>query len=147
MSSAAENTDCLKVLIVEDELLLAMDLESELEQLGHSVVGIAADAAQAIAIASAQAPDLALVDVNLRDGASGPQIASELFASHKVFVVFVTGNPEQIPPDYAGAFGSITKPWSRKTIEQLLAFVSRYRADEPDISPPFGMRLAPLVAD
>lgn len=127
MCSIPAKTNCLKVLIVEDEVLLAMDLESTLEHLGHNVVGIASHAAQALAIANKKAPDLALVDVNLDDGATGPQIASSLVKLNQVSVVFVTGNPEQIPPDYVGAIGAIVKPWTPKTIEQLIAFVQDYR--------------------
>lgn len=95
----------LKVMIVEDEMFLAMDLENHLEDLGQDVVGVAASAAEAFALASVSAPDLALVDVNLRDGASGPRIASELARKHDMLVVFVTGSPDQIPPDYARGAG------------------------------------------
>jgi DNA-binding response OmpR family regulator len=67
--------------------------------------------------------DLALVDLNLRDGLTGPQIASELARNHSALVVFVTGSLEQIPADYAGAMGAITKPWDPRTLEQLVTFV------------------------
>jgi len=56
-------------------LLLALDLEIHLEFLGQKVVGIAGEAKEALALAELASPDLALVDVNLRDGLSGPQIA------------------------------------------------------------------------
>ena len=138
-------TNSLKILIVEDELLLAMDLECMLKQLGESVIGVASDAAQAFALANEEAPDLALVDVNLRDGASGPEIASGLVSTHQMLVVFVTGNAEQIPRDYAGALGAIPKPWAQTTIEQLLVFVHQYRAgptSSSELCPPATMSLA-----
>lgn len=62
-------------------------------------------------VAEGQRPDLALVDLNLHDGLTGPQIASDLSCGKSVVVVFVTGSPDQIPLDYAGAIGAITKPW------------------------------------
>jgi len=100
----------LKVLILEDEFLLAMDLEAHLEALGQDVVGVASDAAGAFDLAESEAPDLALVDINLRDGRSGPRIASGLARKHDTLVVFVTGSPDQIPSDYAGAVGAVLKP-------------------------------------
>lgn len=143
MSAEAEASDPLKVLIVEDELLLAMDLESEIEALGQTVVGLAAHAKQAMAIAESASPDLALVDVNLRDGLTGPQIASNLVQQHKAVVVFVTSSMEQIPPDYAGAHGVISKPWTSKTMKDLIAFVDRLlHQSSPTLKPPALMKLA-----
>lgn len=88
-----EAVKSLKILIVEDEMFLAMDLETHLEALGHRVIGIASDAQESFALASAAAHDLALVDLNLRDGLTGPQIAAKLTRDHSTLVVFVTGNP------------------------------------------------------
>lgn len=65
-------------------------------------MGAAASADEAFILASSSAPDLALVDVDLRGSPSGPRIASELARKHDMLVVFVTGSPDQIPPDYAG---------------------------------------------
>jgi len=138
----------LKVLIVEDEILLAMDLEAHLEALGQDVVGVASDAAGAFDLAEAEAPDLALVDINLRDGRSGPRIASELARKHDTLVVFVTGSPEQIPSDYAGAVGAVLKPWDPITIKQLIAFVRAYSGANTDINPPEPpprMNIAPML--
>lgn len=126
-------------------MFLAMDLEAKIEALGQQVVGMAPDAEQALAIAESAGPDLALVDVNLRDGLTGPQIASELVKKFKVMVVFVTGSAESIPPDCSGALGVITKPWAPKTIEQLIPFVNAYRSEQRPVlaSTPMHMRLAP----
>ena len=111
----------LKILIVEDEPLLAMDLEAQLLQMGHTVTGMASDARSAF--------ELADVDLNLRDGLTGPQIASELSRGKDTLVVFVTGSPDQIPPDYAGAVGAITKPWSPEALEQVVSLVRTYGRD------------------
>jgi len=137
----------LKILIVEDEILLAMDLEAHLEALGQDVVGVASDAAEAFDLAGSEAPDLALVDVNLRDGPSGPRIASELAQRHDTIVVFVTGSPEQIPSDYAGAVGAVLKPWDPITIEQLIAFVRAYSEADTGLHalvPPPRLNIAPM---
>jgi CheY-like chemotaxis protein len=139
MKTDGETDEPLKVMIVEDEMFLAMDLEAHLTTLGQKVVGTASDAKEAFDLADAAAPDLALVDLNLRDGLTGPQIASELARNRAALVVFVTGSPEQIPADYAGAVGAITKPWDSKTLEQLVIFVRSH------LSTPRGSAGAPAM--
>ena len=67
---------CAKVLIVEDEFLVALDLEELLTRAGHEVVGVVPDRASLDRLRTP--PEVALVDVNLRDGPSGPLIAEEL---------------------------------------------------------------------
>jgi DNA-binding response OmpR family regulator len=126
MRSEEATDEPLKVLIVEDEPLLAMDLEAQLMEMGHTVIGMASDAEAALRLAEGQRTDLALVDLNLHDGLTGPQIASELSRDKSMIVVFVTGSPDQIPPDYAGAAGAIVKPWSRKALEQVVSLVRGY---------------------
>jgi DNA-binding NarL/FixJ family response regulator len=66
MRTDARIDEPLRVLIVEDEVLLAINLESHLEALGQEIVGLAGDATQALALADVEHPDLALVDINLR---------------------------------------------------------------------------------
>lgn len=143
-----EAVKSLKILIVEDEMFLAMDLESHLETLGHKVIGIASDAQESLALASATEPDLALVDLNLRDGLTGPEIAAKLTRDYSTLVVFVTGNPEQIPYDYAGALGAITKPWDPTTLEQLATFVSNRAVSGGDPAElPVKMAIAPSLSN
>ena len=145
MSTDERQNEALRVLIVEDEMFLAMNLESELEMLGQDVVGMAPDAESALALAASESPDLALVDVNLRDGLTGPQIAADLVKKH-VLVVFVTGSAKLVPRDCAGALGIIEKPWLPKTIQQLIPFVQAHRTSEGRpvlVSAPCHMQLAP----
>jgi DNA-binding response OmpR family regulator len=99
-------------LIVEDEIFVALDLERILTDAGYSVCAIAADSEAARA--AAPSADFALVDVNLRDGCTGPAIARELSASG-VKVVFVTANPAQIGQPAAG-LGYVRKPFSEAAI-------------------------------
>lgn len=99
-------------LIVEDEIFVALDLERILTDAGYSVCAIAADSEGARAAAAAA--DFALVDVNLRDGCTGPGIARELTACG-VNVVFVTANPAQIGAPAPG-LGYVRKPFSEAAI-------------------------------
>lgn len=95
-------------LIVEDEIFVALDLERILTDAGYDVCAIAPDARAAIE--AAPACDFALVDVNLRDGCTGPEVARRLAQEHGVRVVFVTANPAQIGRPAHG-LGYVRKPF------------------------------------
>ena len=109
------------VLIVEDEIFVALDLERILTDGGYHVSAIAADAASALA--AAPGCGMAFVDVNLRDGPTGPGIAEQIAREHGVKVVFVTANPTQIG-DVKGALGYIAKPFSDAAILAAAAVAS-----------------------
>ncbi|MEG8014940.1 response regulator [Sphingomonas sp. 22R3R2A-7] len=99
-------------MIVEDEIFVALDLERILVDAGYTVAAIAADRAGALT-AAAQC-DFAFVDINLRDGPTGPEIAAAIARDHGVKVVFVTANPGQIGD--ADCLGYIRKPFSDAAI-------------------------------
>lgn len=121
------------VLIVEDEILVALDLEAIVESAGYRVVGIAADRPSALALAG-QA-DIALVDVNLRDGPTGPGIARELTEKHGLAAIFVTANPGQISHLAGIALGYVQKPFVAAAVRGALAAA----LDGTDMdAPPFG---------
>ena len=100
-------------LIVEDEIFVALDLERILTDAGYEVAAIAADSETAFA--AAPKCSFAFVDVNLRDGATGPEIAQRIARDHGVKVVFVTANPAQIG-HVNEALGYIRKPFSESAI-------------------------------
>ena len=102
-------------LIVEDEIFVALDLERILLDAGYHVCAIAPD--RETALAAAPACDFALVDVNLRDGRTGPEVARRLAEEHGVRVVFVTANPSQIDRPAHG-LGYVRKPFCEAAILQ-----------------------------
>ena len=102
------------VLIVEDEVLVALQLEDILSDAGHSVVGIVPDHASLNNISDP--PQVALVDLNLRDGPTGPSIAQRLSTMFGTKIVYVTANPGQIGKPAPTAVGFIQKPFSPTTI-------------------------------
>ena len=112
-------------LIVEDEIFVALDLERILTDAGYVVGGIAAD--RATALEAAPGCSFAFVDVNLRDGATGPAIARCISEDHGLKVVFVTANPSQID-DPDGALGYIRKPFSEGAILAAAAAMAEGRA-------------------
>jgi len=103
-----------QVLIVEDEIMLAMELEDILVNAGHDVVGVVHDLPGIEQIACS--PAVALVDVNLRDGPTGRAIAERLVRKCGTRVIFVTANPAQIGAPPAGAVGYVQKPFSPEAI-------------------------------
>lgn len=136
----------LRVLIVEDQALLAIELELILGEAGCDVVGCAMDRAGALALAGADPPDLALVDINLLDGMTGPDIAARLVHDFGTRVIFLTANPEQIPGGLAGALGSVSKPFDEATIRAVVGFARRYIRTGDLGDPPRRLRLTPSVA-
>ena len=108
-------------LIVEDEIFVALDLERILTDAGYRVKAIAADSTGAIEAAGDC--HFALVDVNLRDGPTGPGLAEKLARDYGVKVIFVTANPAQIGP-VPGALGYIRKPFSEAAILAAAAMAS-----------------------
>lgn len=108
----------LRVLIVEDEALVALELDGMLRLAGHDVLGTADDLPSALAAAARDRPDLALVDVQLARGASGLDVAAALKA-FGVPVIFATGN---CPADGGRglALGCLHKPFSDRSLALAL---------------------------
>jgi DNA-binding NarL/FixJ family response regulator len=132
-------------MIVEDQALLAMELELVLGESGCDVVGCAMDKAGAFAIAARERPDLALIDINLLDGMTGPQVAQSLVAEYGTAVVFLTANPEQIPDGFAGALGAVSKPFDEATIRAVVSFARQFILYRTLGETPRRFRLAPWL--
>jgi CheY-like chemotaxis protein len=107
-----------KVLIIEDEPIIAMDLENLVTELGHKVVAIAATRDEAVAKAKSERPGLVLADINLGEGGSGIDAVNEILASFDIPVIFITAYPEKLltgerpEPTYL-----IAKPFLPETVQ------------------------------
>jgi CheY-like chemotaxis protein len=112
------------VLIIEDEPIIAMDIEELVASCGHRVVGVAATEADAVAIAQRSKPGLILADINLGAGGDGSSAVSRIIRSHYAPVIFVTAYPERLLTGEAlePAF-VITKPF-----EPLTLAIATYQA-------------------
>lgn len=128
-----------RVLIVEDEILTAMELEAVLSERGFEVVGIAQDAATARALAAQKPIDLALVDVNLRDGRTGVGLGAELARDSDAKVIYLTAHP--LPPHErpAGVIGLLTKPSDENSVVRALDYA--LRRHENLLPPPPALQL------
>jgi len=134
----------LKVLIVEDEALLAMELESLVEEAGHSVVGWATSSAEAKTMVNAIEADIAFVDIHLSDGPSGVDVAEYIGEKKSSMVVFMTANPKRIPDHFAGAIGVIAKPYTMNGLTSALRYLQEGVRRPPPVSTrPAGFTLSP----
>lgn len=129
-----------RILIVEDEFLVAANLEALLQDLGHQPIGIAPDMDAALSLAGAK-PDLALVDIHLRDGQTGPAIAERLRRDHGVAVLFVTANPRMAQAAAEVAIGVLAKPCDDGLLAQAVTYALQARRGVPLPAPPAGLTL------
>lgn len=109
----------MKVLILEDEILLAMDLADTLEARGHEVMGPFSTAEHAIRACADEKPDAALLDFNLGDGATSEPVADHLMAEQVPFV-FLTGYRRDSLPERYSDTQIVEKPVSTGRLEELL---------------------------
>lgn len=122
----------LRVLIVEDEMLLAMDIEALVEDCGHEVVAEVASLDEFEALAFDTCPQLALVDLHLAKGSSGLDVCRGISLRWpECVVVFLTANVSKLPPDYAGGHGVIAKPFSQSGMITALDYLSDAIQDPP----------------
>jgi len=112
------------ILIIEDEPMIAMDLEALVLSQGHSVIGIARTHAEVLQIVRTKKPGLVLADLRLADGSSGLKAVNEILAGTSVPVIFITAYPEEV---LTGAAPEptflITKPFRRDTVKAAIAQV------------------------
>lgn len=134
------------VLIIEDEMFIALELEALVTSLGHNVRAIASSKSEAIAAASRFKPGLILADIQLADGSSGLEAANEIVGTRPTPVVFITAYPERwLSGKRPEPAFLINKPFQadavRATIGQALFFGANRRA--PDRTGSTLMRFSP----
>lgn len=110
------------VLIIEDEPLIALDIQTLVEQLGHDVTTIARTHTEAVRAALKGRPGLILADIQLADGSSGLEAVNEILGTREVPVIFITAFPERFLTGQAPepAF-LITKPFSADSVKAVIS--------------------------
>jgi len=125
-----------KLLIVEDEPVVALDLQQEVEQLGCEVVGLAESADEALVAAELCRPDLALMDVRIVGSMDGVQTARLLRTAYQVPVIFLTSYSDETTISRAAKempYGYLTKPFkSRELKASLQVALHKAKADAED---------------
>jgi DNA-binding NarL/FixJ family response regulator len=126
-----------RILIIEDEAIVAMELRFVLEDLGHEVVGSAADARSARNLVKEMDVDLALVDIHLSDGPTGVELGRALAQEDGVTVLYMTANPGMVRDGVAGTIGVLSKPADERAVQTAVDYALRRRKGEPvDYAPP-----------
>lgn len=119
-----------KVMVIEDEAIIAMDITAIVEEIGHKVAGVARTRAEAVELAAGDRPDLILADIQLADNSSGIDAVNDILGQFEdVPVVFITAFPERLltgsKPEPAFL---ITKPFTeeqvRSAVSQAMFFAS-----------------------
>jgi two-component system, response regulator PdtaR len=128
------------ILIIEDEFLLGLLVAQALSDAGHRVLGPASCRAEALAFAAECIPQLALVDIELRDGESGIELAEELKLGN-VPCVFATGEPEKARQHRALAMGLVRKPCSPATLIEAARYFGALLGGERPARVPRGLEL------
>ncbi len=134
-----------QVLVVEDEYIIAANLQENLESLGYRVADIATEATEAIEKASILRPDIVLMDIRLRGGTDGVKAAEQIWNRLQIPVIFITGHSDRTTLERAKStfpFGYLLKPIKDRELyvaietalnryerEQLLATVFRSIGD------------------
>jgi AmiR/NasT family two-component response regulator len=122
-------------MIVEDEALLAIDIEAMVQGSGHQVIAEAASRYDIIDLPDDLRPHLAFVDMQLAQYANGLDVASDPAALANAIIVFVTANPLKIPADFGGAHGVIPQLLSRNGLMSAMLCLEEGVCDPAPVSP------------
>lgn len=126
-----------RVLVVEDEVFVAIEIESVVEDLGLVPVGIAPDASRALQLASMA--ELALVDLNLLDGPTGGPLG-QMLAGNGLTVLYMTANPAQLGHGVPGTLGVMSKPVDEIGLREAVRFAVARHEGRP-AQPPSQLHL------
>ncbi|WP_102958788.1 response regulator [Mangrovicella endophytica] len=120
-----------EIMIIEDEPLIAMDIEQMVESLGHRVTGIARTHKEALTLFEQQKPGMVLADIQLADGSSGIDAVNDILAKVSVPVIFITAFPERLltgerpEPTFL-----VTKPFNPDMVKALISQALFFEADK-----------------
>jgi len=110
-----------RVLIIEDEPIIALDIEGLVRELGHEVIAVARTRSEAVASAREEPPGLVLADIQLADDSSGIDAVKDILGYENIPVIFITAFPERLlsgdrpEPTYL-----ITKPFKPETVKAVI---------------------------
>ncbi len=130
-----------RILIIEDEAIVAMELRFVMEDLGYEVVDAVADARSARNVVRETPVDLALVDIHLSDGPTGVELGRELANDQNVTVLYMTANPGMVRDGVAGTIGVLTKPTDERAVQTAVDYALRRRQGEMSPPAPAELRL------
>ncbi len=129
------------ILVVEDETLIAFALEWALKATGHRILGPADSVEDAIALCRNERPDLALIDLNLRDGGDGVEVARYLNQGHRTPCLFLSAQAAHARAHRHLAWGMVCKPYDSANLPAIVDFVARLSQKDRLGQIPVGLEL------
>lgn len=115
-----------RILIVEDEYIIAADLEMKLVRMGYQVVGSATAGEEAIRLAELHRPDVILMDIQLQGGMNGKEAAETIRARNDIPIIFITAFAGMLPHTLEGEAHpeiALSKPFSAIELKECLTAV------------------------
>lgn len=111
-----------EIMIIEDEPLIAMDIEDMVTTLGHKVTGVARTHTEAIELYNRRKPSMILADIQLADGSSGIDAVNEILETDDIPVIFITAFPERLlTGDRPEPAFLVTKPFNPDMVKALIS--------------------------
>lgn len=124
------------ILVVEDETLIAFAVEWALRIAGHDVLGPVDSVEDAIRHATARRPDLALIDLNLRDGGDGVDVARFLHEQYQAPCLFLSAQVAYARAHRHLAWGLVRKPYDSSNLTSIASFIQQVaRGQRPSSTP------------
>jgi two-component system, response regulator PdtaR len=124
-------TDGCKILIVEDQMLIALDLERLIAGMEYQVCGIARTRTEALRLAEEHRPDLVVMDVRLADGSDGIAAARELRQRFGIAALLISGQIDAVQAEQAEATNFLRKPFEARQLRRAIADALRDRPVPP----------------
>jgi DNA-binding response OmpR family regulator len=135
MNASVEPTSPKILLIVEDQILLAMGLRDDLKDGGYRVLDLAIHHQEALGLAREIKPDLALVNIDLADGDDGAALARDLKALG-IPVLFISGQADRVKLAKAVAVASLPKPYTAEDMVEAVGYLFRHEHGDESRPPP-----------
>jgi CheY-like chemotaxis protein len=135
----------IKILIVEDEMVIGANISLQLTTLGYEIVGIVPRAEEAISCVEQECPDIILMDINLKGEIDGVETSKLILKNHNVAIIYLTANADDVNFERAKSthpYGFISKPFKKLdlqraielTIDRLMQESSEENLEEKDSS-------------
>ncbi len=126
----------MRILLVEDDPILALLAEIALEEDGHEVVGPAYDVSQALTLAQERSPDLAFVDINLNGHDEGVELVRVLFERFAIRSLYVSGQTKVAKTNTGHALGLLSKPYTPDDLARSARIVHALIKGDPSPTTP-----------
>lgn len=135
----------MRIMVVEDDVLLSQSLEIQISNAGHCIMGSFSSFQEVRECSRLREIDLALVDYNLGEGGTGTEVAAWLHEAYSTPIVYLTANPGRIDTRAPGTIGLIEKPYTYGCLKLALDYLYRkLLLPPPRAACPPCLNLAPI---